>query len=335
MIWARVALLTFTLLLMALMGEIVLRVAVGPPVIWLYPQEIYVDDAEIGYRLAPGQSTFTHDEVFETNSVGIRAPEVPFEKPPGTRRLLALGDSQTAGDGLALEGTWPAQLARALDARDDEHRWEVLNAGLSGASPWHYVRLLRRLDDLYELDGVVVALYVNDVVADPDRPAALVDTNTPAHRVVYRLKRSALFTALWQTRGPIRELWHPTPGAGRETRILTGEPDPVVDRNWGDLEANLVAIRDYAAAHDLGLWWVALPRRDQVDGSTPGRAYNERLADIARRRDLQMVDVLEPLTEAYATHGRGLFIPWDGHNTAAANAVVAEALAPRILGERD
>ncbi len=335
MFWARLALLCFTLIFMAAFGEVALRLILGPPVLWRYPQEHYVDDAELGYRLAPDQHSFTHDEIFETNSAGIRAPEVPFERPEGTVRILALGDSQTAGDGLSLEETWPAQLQVELGRSDPTRRFEVLNAGLSGSSPWHFTRLLRRLDERYELDGVAVALYVNDVVVDQDEPEPLVVTNTDSHKIAYALKRSALFTAIWRMRGPLKELWSPTPGAGRESRILSGEPDPVVDASWEDVERNLIEMRDYARERNLGLWFVVLPRRDQVDGSMAGRAYNERFADLAERLDLSLIDVLEPLRLAYEAHGRSLFIPWDGHNTARANAVVARELAPVVLVEAD
>ena len=247
--------------------------------------------------------------------------------PDGKLRLLALGDSQTVGDGLTLDETWPAQLERELESATPGLGWEVLNAGLSGASTWHFARLLEHLDGEYELDGVVVALYVNDVTPDETVPVPRVETNTRGHRVAYVLKRSALFTALWQMQVPIRQKLNPTPGVGRETRILTGEHDPVVEGSWQELEANLGRMRDYAGARGLGLWVVVLPRRDQVARSLEARAYNDRALAAAERVGVPAVDVLPPMQVAYETHGARMFIPWDGHNTAIANDVIARTLA--------
>lgn len=330
----KLALLAVSLLLVMIAGEVALRIRVGPPVIWLYPQERYLDDQELGYRLAPNQKAFTHDKVFETNSHGIRGPEVPREPRPGVRRLLALGDSQTAGDGLELSGTWPAQLATRLEVIDQSSAWEVLNAGLSGASPWHYVRLLRRLADSYDFDGVVVALYVNDVTPDPATPEAYVVTNTPAHRIIYLLKRSALFTAIWQARRPLMNALRPTGNIERETRIITGEHDELLERGWRDVEGSLREIRDFAREHGMKVWLLVLPRRDQVDGSQLGRSYDERASEIAKRLGIPCVDVLGAMIDAYQTEGKRLFIPWDGHNTAVANRVIARALAPVIAAGR-
>jgi len=329
----QILLLSISLLMMTLLGEAVLRLALGPPVIWRHPQEHYQPDPELGHRLVADQSAFTHDKLFETNSQGIRSPELPRRPPSGTRRLLALGDSQTAGDGLVLADTWPDQLARQLEGRDPGSRWEVLNGGLSGSSPWQYAILLERLAGYYEFEGVVIGLYVNDVNPRPQQVAPGVLTNTFARRVGYVLKRSALFTAIWRARQPLRAALFPNPGTGRETRILTGEEDPLLERGWRDLEVDLRDIRDFPRASEMGVWLLVLPRRDQVDGSELGRAYNERSRAIADGLGIPVIDVLEPLQAEYAELGRALFIPWDGHNATSANRVVARELAEQIVSK--
>ena len=74
-----------------------------------------------------------------------------------------------------------------------------------------------------------------------------------------------------------------------------------------------------------------LPRRDQVDGTLEATAYNTRIAAICGRHGIDMVDMLPPLAEAYVTKGKDLFIPWDGHNSASANRVIAGRLARELL----
>jgi hypothetical protein len=326
----QVALLVASLLFMALMGEVALRVAVGPPIIWLHPQESYEPDAEMGHRLTPGQTSYTHDKSFTTNSIGIRAPDVSRHAPKGTRRLLALGDSQTAGDGLLLEDTWPSQLARELEKVHPATRLQVLNGGLSGTSPWQYVILLQRLSEVYDFDGVVIALYVNDVTPRTKSIEASVVTNSLARSVGYVLKRSALFTAIWRARQPLSAALRSGEGTNRETRIINGDEDPLVELGWQDLEASLREMRSFTREREIDLWVLILPRRDQVDGSEPGRAYNQRSAEISARLGIPHVDVLEPLIAEYSSTGRRLFITWDGHNSTLANRVVTREVA-RII----
>ncbi len=78
---------------------------------------------------------------------------------PVQGRIVFLGDSLTAGLGLAPEQSYPALLQRKLDANG--YRYEVVNAGVSGDTS---AGALRRLD--WSLEGdvkiLVVALGGND-----------------------------------------------------------------------------------------------------------------------------------------------------------------------------
>src|SRR5713101_7589063 len=96
--------LAFTLI------EVSLRVFYPPPIRFFYPQESYDFDPEMGHTLRPRQTAFTHDRPVQTNSLGLRDSEVGPEPRPGTLRVLALGDSQTFGNGLNLSDTWPKRL---------------------------------------------------------------------------------------------------------------------------------------------------------------------------------------------------------------------------------
>ena len=77
----------------------------------------------------------------------------------GRPRIVALGDSLTAGLGLIAEEAYPALLQKRLD--DNGYSFEVVNAGVSGDTT---AGGLRRLD--WSLDGdvriLIVALGGND-----------------------------------------------------------------------------------------------------------------------------------------------------------------------------
>jgi hypothetical protein len=58
-------------------------------------------DPDLGWHLRPGISVVhdrpTYSSLETVNSLGFRTPERPFERQPGTRRVLVLGDSHTEG----------------------------------------------------------------------------------------------------------------------------------------------------------------------------------------------------------------------------------------------
>lgn len=84
----------------------------------------------------------------------------PADGSPAARpRVVALGDSLTAGLGLLEQQAYPAALQRLIDA--DGYQFEVVNAGVSGDTS---AGGLRRLD--WALEGnarvLIVALGAND-----------------------------------------------------------------------------------------------------------------------------------------------------------------------------
>jgi acyl-CoA thioesterase I len=82
-------------------------------------------------------------------------------QPDRPLRLVALGDSLTAGYGLPAEAAFPAALERALQARD--HNVEVANAGVSGDTASGG---LQRVDWSVPdgTDGVILELGANDML---------------------------------------------------------------------------------------------------------------------------------------------------------------------------
>jgi len=91
--------------------------------------------------------------------VSPQAPQAPNE--PQAPRVVFLGDSLTAGLGLAVDQSFPSLIGKKLKARGLEY--EVVNAGVSGDTS---AGGLRRLD--WSLDGdvrvLIVALGGNDAL---------------------------------------------------------------------------------------------------------------------------------------------------------------------------
>ena len=122
----------------------------------------YVEDLELGKRLRPGYVGSHHGSQVSINSHGMRDREYAFEKPPGTLRVLALGDSWTFGVGMRPEQTWPKRLEAHLSSQ--ERPVAVMNTGVSGYETYHEAIYYDELKDRFEHDLVLVGIYpVNDV----------------------------------------------------------------------------------------------------------------------------------------------------------------------------
>jgi acyl-CoA thioesterase-1 len=109
------------------------------------------------------------------------AGAAPSPSPPRPLRIVALGDSLTAGYGLPRGAAFPAVLERALKARG--HKVEIVNAGVSGDTA---AGGLERLDwSVPEgSDAVILGLGGNDMLRGLD-PAA---TQRSLEAIVTRLK---------------------------------------------------------------------------------------------------------------------------------------------------
>lgn len=101
-------------------------------------------------------NTARHDEPAPSAS---STPSEDPDAPPVRPRIVALGDSLTAGYGLVETESYPALLQEKID--EEGYRFEVVNAGVSGDTS---AGGLRRLDWALEGDVrvLIVALGAND-----------------------------------------------------------------------------------------------------------------------------------------------------------------------------
>ncbi|MGD9853418.1 MAG: hypothetical protein AB7U20_00545 [Planctomycetaceae bacterium] len=111
----------------------------------------------------------------QTNSLGLRSPEVIVPKPPGRYRIVCLGDDATLAPDIIEDRTFCRLLEGILQPGFDA-QVEVLNAGQPGHCPllslaWARTRLMGLQPDL-----VILCCDVTDVADDRDcRPLAKFD----------------------------------------------------------------------------------------------------------------------------------------------------------------
>lgn len=111
-----------------------------------------------------GRSDFYLGVPVQINALGLRDVEIENPKPPGTVRILGLGDSVTFGYGVRLEETYLKVLESELNAgAPSGARYQVVNAGIEGTALDFYYEVLRSLVPLLEPDLVIVGITLNDI----------------------------------------------------------------------------------------------------------------------------------------------------------------------------
>ena len=129
-----------------------------------YHTDAYYNDYHVR-RLRPN-TTFWHRDMdgswkFVTNTQGFRdTGDYRYAKPPGTLRVLCLGDSHTEGFEVRQDRTFSEVMKRSL--RRGGRAAEVMNAGISGAGTAEELVFLENEGIKYAPDFVVVAFSAND-----------------------------------------------------------------------------------------------------------------------------------------------------------------------------
>ena len=119
-------------------------------------------DAELGWRPLPrvtkAGAIWGVSRPATTNSLGWRDREHRYEKPPGVRRAVAIGDSFTFGMDVDDGERFTDELPRRID------RLEVVNLGVAGYGTDQELRLLETEGVLYQPDVVILTVcVVNDL----------------------------------------------------------------------------------------------------------------------------------------------------------------------------
>lgn len=101
----------------------------------------------------------------QTNSLGLRGAEITLPKPPGTWRILCLGDERTAALDLPEAQTYCGHLQRYLQSRSSVPV-EVWNAGVPGGCPLLSSLQFRQKLSGLQADLVLVNFDMSDVWDD-------------------------------------------------------------------------------------------------------------------------------------------------------------------------
>jgi hypothetical protein len=233
------------------------------------------------------------------NSRGLRDPERGYEAPPGTLRVLALGDSFLEGYTVALEQTVTQALERDLLAQ--RCRAQVINGGTQAYSTDQEYLFYRSEGVKYAPQVVAVFFYYNDVVYNDRQeyfqtPKPIFEMGGGALRLHrYPVKpwepaQAAVEAPAEQPQGGsallewLRDrLWYGAPRAydalariglwprmqkvpiRLELRVYERRREPLIEDAWAKTQAILRALAGEVKEHGGRLLLVGIPSRFEVD----------------------------------------------------------------------
>lgn len=158
-----------SVLLSLLLAELALRfVGWGPPGV---PPASSANNADRGFRYDPAYAyepspgswirpLLAPDRPDQADARGLRTGH-PQAKPPGTLRILTLGDSVVHAVEVAREHSWPERLEAQLRAASGQSL-QVINGGVSGYVSWQARARLERHGLAYAPDLVLLLVGWND-----------------------------------------------------------------------------------------------------------------------------------------------------------------------------
>jgi len=116
---------------------------------------------DLSYGLVPGARGFAWNREMVINSHGFRDRERALEKPPGTRRIVVIGDSITFAGSMETPFRFTEQLEAQLRAAGQSV--EVLNLGVGGYDTLDEVAVLEQTGLAFDPDLVLLVFCINDL----------------------------------------------------------------------------------------------------------------------------------------------------------------------------
>jgi lysophospholipase L1-like esterase len=281
-----------------LLAEAVVRLLGAAPEVGTLERGRYrlSPNPRIGYEPIPhyeyrGDDLANFDFRGRSNSLGFRDREHPLAKPPGTLRLLVLGDSIAAGHRVArTEDAFPAQLETLLRRRGIAA--EVLNFAVSGYNTEQEVETLRDKGLAFRPDLVLVAYCLND--RQKEVVSELVGQLLAAGKKGARPAPSG--PSILQSSHLSRLVRYGVPGlAGRGQTAgdtATANAADTADALEDTVEPAFARLGELARAHRFRVLVAVFPRFRKLFDYGPWEGEHRAVATLAERHGFAHLDLL-------------------------------------------
>jgi lysophospholipase L1-like esterase len=336
---ANAALFVVTLVLTVAALEVVARFVFPAPLPWKYPQLRYRPDPALLFAWQPNQRGFSADKEIAINERGLRGPVVPYERTPGKKRVLFLGDSITFGYGVRDDEVVSERVGALLATAGVPT--ETVNTAIASYNTEQEVTFFEREGRRYDPDVVVVGACWNDLndksnvrvdangnLVDADAVDAPTSEGPTAGDFELRnaLKRSRLLYGTLERWRAYRASRTPDDHAMFRNDVLAGHATPRVEAGWTNMQDAFRRLRTLVEEHGARLLIVAFPVPVMLEQAFPASSYPVRLREFAARENIPFLDLTGVFQAAFHGH-ESLFIPFDGdHPNAAGHDLAAREI---------
>jgi len=285
--WAARVQVLLTIALTLGLGEACMRLPIG------LRQLEYEPDADLDGRLAPSQVGYVwlanmslQSPRITLNRDGHRGADTDWAQPV----VLAVGDSEWFGAGVADDEVWTRHLERDLRPATGLERLQVVNAGHPGFGPYHEFVAFRRVLRAHRVEAVIVRVAIGQRNFGPVPAAERQQRLKAAQRraVVRRVTKFLpfVFNKVEAQMDAVRAALVPRvlrrPAGGLERGL--GRAMALEARPWWDALAAL------AEANNIPVVFVI----DDVRGELPARELEAELRSIEASRRIVTVERLGP-----------------------------------------
>lgn len=313
-----------------------------------YMRQMFVagPNADLPYRLRPGLETTVFGAHATVNALGLRGRETTVVAPPGTFRVLVLGDSVVFGHRVEDDETFPEVLARRLAAARGTPV-EALNAGVQGYDSVAEAAFLEGPGRELAPQAVVVGTSLNDYDgALTYDPTGVLTRRVPGDTAPGLLARSEFVLLLrwigsWSRGELLTQALDRMEGATPPAN--EADAAAAVDRAVGAehlrfyhapdaarlarLRSGYVRLRDAAAASGVPLVIAIFPEAYQVGVAEPDRTPQTVLLAMCVEVGVRCIDLLPAFEAARGDLFRDVQHP-NARGLAIAADVVAASLVP-------
>jgi len=321
----KLALLLFSLLVVALLLELFLRVAFYHSKdfsmeMWKYAVAMKraVPDPKLSFVHEPNTHGFFMGQDVRINSLGLRDREFSLTKPPGVYRILMLGDSTTFGWGVAVNDTAAKVLERELNAQPPPgyQRFEVINAGTGNYDTVQEVTFYQTRGRKLHPDMVILVYFIND--PEP----------VPRQKQIWLIDRSYLVAFLTNRLDGLLRKTGARPGWKQYYASLYNDNQP----GFQACKAALLELAATTREENTKLIVALLPELHEINPEYPFEAEHQKIKDVLAPTSVPVLDLIDGL-KGHGPEETLWVTPLDDHPSAKANVLIAAQLREAIVAE--
>ncbi len=322
-----------SLLIAALICEVVLRVVLGAPLAQKRPVLHIEANPHRGWQMQPNTTHYAYHHPVRVNNLGLRGADIG-DKQTEEVRILALGDSMIYGQGIADDQTLPVHLQTRLQdtTTDVGQTFTVVNGGLRSYSTNQELGLLKELGPTIRPDVVIIFWYWNDLMEHSiaehhhrftltgpvafDTKSKLEGWTLTKWRIAQVLRRSALL--MWL---------HDAAGALKSQPITPAQGNAALVR----LDGYLNQFNQLADQHGFKLFLAVIPDPNSLKDEHPATDYTLLVQAMAQKHGIPSLDLFDDASNAYDGGVRLPVVPYDGHYLGTVNESMARGVAKFLI----